>query len=203
MSWYYTYYIGGLTKDGKIIPLGMYDREGKIHPAIEKSRSFASDLHEQFSPITKDMVSEEFEKEFSYEDYTGKKKLDLTYMSYLPINELGPTDYIRKGYFLIEDVRQYEEDGETWDLFYDYLTPQVYAAKLENELKFGPPQKEYDAAGEEYTPHSVRDYMYYAYPNYDSREYEASRIIDAAYMICDEYAAKKKGLTLVAILSQG
>ena len=203
MSWYYTYYIGGLTKDGKIIPLGMYDREGKIHPAIEKSRSFASDLHEQFSPITKDMISEEFEKEFSYEDYTGKKVLDLTYLSYLPLKDLGSTDYIRKGYFLIEDVRQYEEDGETWDLFYDWLTPQVYAVKLENELKFGPPQKEYDVEGEDCTPHSVRDYMYYAYPNYDSREYEASRIIDAAYMICDEYDAKERGLTLVAILSQG
>lgn len=203
MSWYYSYYIGGMTKEGKIIPLGMYDRDGKIHPAIEKSRSFASDLHEEFNPITKDMVSEEFEKEFSYEDYTGEKKLDLTYMSYLPLKELGSTDYIRKGYFLIEDVKQYEADGDTWDLFYDHMTTQIYVAKLENELRFGPPPKEYDVERDEYIPHPVRDYMYYAYPNYESREYEASRIIDAANMICDEYDAKEKGLTLVAILSQG
>ena len=203
MSWYYSYYIGGLTKDGKIIPLGMYDREGKIHPAVEKSRSFASDLHEEFCAITQEMVSEEFEKEFSYEDYTDSKKLDLTYLSYLPLKELGSADYIRKGYFLIEDVKQYEADEDTWDLFYDHLTPQVYAAKLENELKFGPPQKQYDAEGEEYTPHSVRDYMYYAFPDYQSKEYEVYRIKEAADMICHEYDAKQKGLTLVAILSQG
>ena len=203
MSWYYTYYIGGMTNDGKIVPLGMYDRNGKIHSVVEKSRSFASDLHEMFLPIFHDMVSEELEQEFSYTDYDGSRKFDLTYMSYLPIKDLGSDDFIRKGYYLIEDVKQFEENEDTEELFYDHLTPQVYAAQLENELKFGPPQTQYDVEGYPYTPHSVRDYMYYAYPDYNSREYEVHMIREAAYMLYDEYNAAQKGLTLVAILSQG
>ena len=167
MSYYYNYYIG-YKKDGKVYPWGPYDAEGKIQPMVSRSRSFASDLHEDFYTVKDEMISDELRKDFEYTDYNGKKYFDV---KYLPEKELPAGSYIKTGYFLISDVKAYEE-GEYFDGFYDRLSPEVYAAKLQHEMMFGKNQPEKDDEGNEYTEPNASDYMFYAYPDYNSKEYE-------------------------------
>ena len=205
MSYYYTYYIGYLDDEKKIHPLGPYDNTGKLHRIISRSRSFASDLHEDFIHISKDMVSDDFMDEFSYSDYDENgnevKKIDLNYYKYLPINELGSGDYIKTGYYLIEDANRYRKEGYDFfgGMFYDHIVPEVYLAMVENELKFGKPGIKTDEFGRKYTPHSAADYMYFVYPDYYCREYEVSVIKNMAEVL-DQYDQIK---SLVVILSEG
>lgn len=105
-------------------------------------------------------------------------------LTYLMLSELLTESYIRKGYFLIRDVVLYEEGGvETDELFYDRISPSVYAAMMKNEITFGKPEDEYDAEGEKIEHHSARDYMYYACPDYFSMEYEAEMLRVTAGML--------------------
>ncbi len=106
MSWYYDYYICRKSKDdGKIYPFGPFDYNGKFFPALSRSRSFASDLHEYFRDIStsneRKQISEELIKkiheglsETDYEEfYEGS---DHYFWSYLSYEELPKGDYIKK-----------------------------------------------------------------------------------------------------------
>lgn len=171
MSYYYNYYIG-YEKDGKFYPLGPYDDRGKLKSALSISRSFASDLHDDFLWVKEEQISDELRKEFEYESFDGERTMNLKYLGF---QNLPCGSFIKKGYFLIEDIKCYEARKEVsvWDIFYDYLSPEVYVAKAQNEAKFGPPKKKYDEFGDDITEHSAADYMFYAYPDYESKEYEA------------------------------
>ena len=182
MSYYYQYYIGYEdTQTGIIYPYGPYNCQGKLKPIVEKSRSFASDLYNEFVPIPSGCVSTELRKEFEYEDWQGNKQIDV---KYLKIDNLPDGDYIIKGYFPIDDVQAWEQ-GECSDLFYHMISPLVYAEKMRNELTFGKNQPKKDIEGEEYTELNASDYMYYAAPNYCSKEYEVSLIREAVNMLYD------------------
>lgn len=171
MSYYYSYYVGyrDINSD-KIYPLGPYSSKGKLCSALCRSSSFASDLYEDFLYIKDSQISDELRNEFEYESYNGTKEIKV---KYLPVKDLPTDSYISTGYFLISDVEAYENDRYSFEGFYDKLTPQVYATKLENQLKFGPNKPKTDDFGSTYTEHDASDYMFYAYPNYESREYEA------------------------------
>lgn len=169
MSYYYNYYIG-YRKDGKFYPWGPYDAEGNLKPIVSKSASFASDLHESFSLIKEEEVSEELRKKFEYKDWHGKEVLEK--IKYCSVDHLPQGSFIKTGYFLINEVKAYEKE-EWFEGFSDILSPQVYAAKMAHEMTFGKNQPEKDAEGFEYTEPNASDYMYYAYPDYDSEEYEA------------------------------
>ena len=183
MSWYYSYYICRKEKEnGKLYPFGPFDYKGDFFDALEKSRSFASKLYESFYDIRsaedRHMISEELLRAvhggLSDDDYKKFYEGGGYYCwSYLPYNELPKGDYIRKGYCLIEDIACYEDEDNYFDGFYDWLTPEIYAKKLDNELKFGAPKPEKDSFGEEYTPHSMREYSFYRWVDYESPEYEA------------------------------
>ncbi|MBR2555070.1 MAG: hypothetical protein IKE94_09445 [Aeriscardovia sp.] len=175
MSYYYDYYIG-YKYNGKIYPWGVYDAKGRIHPAVSKSRSFASDLHERFSYVKEEEFSDELRKEFEYEYWDSDKRY-MPEVKWLSINQLPSTDYIKRGYCLISDVKAYEEDRDWFEGFYDVISPNVYAALLDKELKFGKNQPQKDCEGEEYTEPNASDYMFYAYPDYKSEEYESFLII--------------------------
>jgi len=199
MSYYYNYFIGYIL-EGKIYPLGPYTANGKRRDVVSRSRSFASDLHEDFYVIRDEMISDELRKDYEYETYEGEKEMPK--LKYLRVSELPKESYIRKGYFLIKDVVLYEEgDGDSDELFYDRISPSVYAGMMKNEITFGKPEDEYDAEGEKIEHHSARDYMYYAYPDYFSREYEAEMLRVTAGML-DEYDLPK-GSELVVIEDEG
>lgn len=192
MSYYYNYYLGYI-KDKKFYPLGPFDCFGNLKPVVSRSSSGASDLHERFWPMRKDQASDELKKHFEYENWDGEKVLQV---KFLAMNELPSTDFVKTGYFLIEDVKAYEKqkaDGSYWnfDGFFDVVDPVTYVAMVKNEVIFGLPNPTKDDFGNEYTPHSARDYMYYAYPDYESEEYEAS-LIQAAFRSLENYGDLKK-----------
>ena len=186
MSWYYDYYICRKSKDdGKIYPFGPFDYNGNFFPALSRSRSFASDLYEYFRDIRtsneRKMISEELIKniykelsESDYEEFYGGS--GHYFWSYLSYEELPKGDYIKKGYCLIDDIECYEDTDSYFEGFYDWLTPEIYTRKLENEMKFGPPLPVKDEFGNDYTPHSMRDYSFYIWEDDKSQEYEAYTI---------------------------
>lgn len=181
MSYYYSYYVG-YKKDGKIYPLGPYNCRGQLWNLFSRSRSFASKLYEEFHEVTEDMISDELRKAFEYTDWNGNK---VCRVKFLPKDDLPKGSYIKSGYFLIKDVQEYEETNDSEGLFFDHISPEIYAAKLDHEMKFGknPPQK--DAEGFEHQEPSASDYMFYAYPDWDSAEYEADFIREFAYHFVD------------------
>lgn len=200
MSWYYTYYIGVLNKEGKLYPFAPYDKDGKLYHVLENSRSFEYGLHESFLPIKEEMVTEEFKKQFPY--YEEEKSL----YTFAYVKDLGSSEYIKDGYFLIDDVEEYVRTKDSYDIFYDRLSPIAYAAKLLNEKTLGEPIKEANEdEDDEYSDrkHPASDYMYFAYPDYYCKEYHASIIKTVLDMVCDSYDMEEKELTPVIILTQG
>ena len=164
MSYYYNYYIG-YKKDNKIYPFAPYDANGKFYSIISKSRSFASNLYEDFYHVKEEQISDELRKIFSYKNYNNEEVVEV---KYLPVKDLPKGSFIKTGYFLIDEVERYERTEEI-DVFSTPLTPQIYAAKFQNEVMFGK-KKSND---EECVEYNASDYMYYAYPDYNSKEYEA------------------------------
>lgn len=164
MSWYYDYYIGKKVND-KIELIGPYDNEGKIHPIFERSRSFASSLKDRF---------------YSYNGEELKDKLWSDLIKILPYRELPKTDFVKTGYFLVDDVEEYlKNGGDSYDLFYDRLDPQTYAEKLKTEIILGKPEPQKDEEGYEIEVHGCMDYMFFAYPDYNCEGYEALLIYNA------------------------
>jgi len=205
MSWYYNYYLG-YKKDGKIYPLGVYDNEGKIHSVLDKSRSFASDLWEMFCPLDDEEASEELKNAFSWY-FNPENQPYRQYIQALPLSELPKDDYFNRGYFLMKDVEAYLRTHDAEDLFYDKLSPEIYAARLLAEAAEGKAairaargdgdEDEVEGRAE----HLATDYMYFSYPDYDSREYES--FIIKTFASAYEHKSIYDGLEIMVILTQG
>lgn len=200
MSWYYTYYIGIKRQDGKIHLLGMYDGSGRLFPVVEKSRSFESGFSDKFRRIKQEEVSDELKDKFNWNIENG-------YCKVLPFNEIGNTDYIKRGYFLIEDVNTYisgehENAVDLGELFVDYLEPTAYAGKMLAE-RCGIIKYRHVDDDEECEPqwHSYTDYMYFAYPSYGSAEYDAFLVEQACCML-EDYT-NNKAEDMYVILTEG
>ena len=196
MSYYYNYYVG-YKLDSKIYPLGPFDNKGELRAAISDSRSFASPLHRRFYEIQESEVSDELRAAFEEEDWQGKKTLGT--IKYLPVDELPKGSFIKSGYFLINDVKAYEAKGKWFEGFYDTVSPIVYAAMAEKELKFGKNQPKKDEEGFEYTEPNASDYMYYTYPDYHCEEYDAFILREVCSMLEDLSSSS----TLVIIETEG
>ena len=216
MSYYYTYYLGYEDKDGKVYPLGPYDYYKHLCPVICRSRSFASKLYNRFSAIEKDKASEELKKEFPYEFEDEDKDSKFCSIKKIDLENLPKKSFIKKGYYLIQDVKRYENYLESDDvnaelpdgLFFETITPTVYANMLTSELLLNQGQQIISVVGDkeegeeepEYVEpqHSAGDYMFYAFPDVSSEEYEAYILKEAA-MSFDRYDGKK----IVVLLIEG
>ena len=198
MSYYYDYYVG-YKLDDKIYPLGPFDNKGKLKPVISDSSSFASPLHQRFYEIRESEVSDEFRANFEWEDWQGKKTLGT--VKYLPVDELPTGNFVKSGYFLIDDVKAYEAKDVWFVGFYDTVSPVVYAAMAEKELKFGKNQPKKDEEGFEYTEPNASDYMFYVYPDYKCEEFDAFMLRRAASAL--EPYDVSEGMELVIIESEG
>lgn len=186
MSWYTNFYVCYQTSDGKIYPYGPFDYQGDFKCIHYTSRSFTTDLKEYFEPVSKDQVSQEFiDAVFNIEiddDY------DLSqYWGICPLDALPSGDFIKIGYYLIDDIQKYQEDNSTENLFYDHLDPLTYNMKSQNELKFGKPTETEDEWGNKYIPHSCADYALFSYADYDCKEYEVHKIKTIVYGMYDTY----------------
>lgn len=107
------------------------------------------------------------------------------WVSYINVSDLGSVDYVKRGYFLVDDIKQYVEGESAYDLFYDSMTELEYTMRSENEKKFGPPGEKEDCEGFKYTPHSCADYAYFSYPDYNSVQYASFLFKKAASMFDD------------------
>ena len=195
MSYYYNYYLG-YKYCGKMYVLGPFDNTGNLHAILSKSRSFASNLHEEFRNIHEDEISDDIRKHFEYrDDYTGKNIVDI---KVLPIKDLPSGDIIKRGYVLINDVKAYE-NGED-DVFYGVLSPTVYAAKADNERTFGKNPELTDEYGGKYHEPNASEYMYYAWVDRNSVEYESFLIKDY-YNTLVGYS--EDGIEYFVLLSEG
>ena len=208
MSWYITYYLASRDKETKkIYPLGPFDNNGKYYDVLCLSR--VSHLYDEYKYNTEevkfDELSDELIKALDPEgEYLTKEKYEERHsMPYeiLYYKDLGSSDYIKKGYVLIKDLENSEKD-DYFDEFYDVLSPEIYAKKLENELKFGPPKPQKDCEGYDITPHSVSEYTYHCWPDYDSYEYEISCIKKFMGIFLD-YPGLPDNLEPVLLISQG
>ncbi|MBP5564959.1 MAG: hypothetical protein J6X45_04470 [Lachnospiraceae bacterium] len=202
MSWYTTYYLGLQDKDKKIIPLGPYDNNHKLKSVISTSRSFTTDLKDLFYPIQDEMVTDELRAEFSCDIDTELRP----YFEYLPLKELPTGEWVKSGYYLLSDINTYlaslRDDNTYFEDFYDSLSSTEYAMKLENELKFGKPQPYIDADGWEVKEHACSEYAYFAYPDYECQEYEASLLRTVAGMLKESYNLED-GEQIVVIKTEG
>ena len=184
MSVYYDYYLAYMKK-GKLYPLGPFDRQQKLVSVIGKSQSFASNLKEDFYDCPEKLLGPELKEKFTTTDWNGKP---VVRAKYLKFDELTNESIVKRGYFLIDDVRKYEQSDYEYyidDLFYEYLSPTAYAAKAINEAKFGKPEVRYDCEGNAFPNYSAGDYMYYAYIDYNSKEYESAMIRNAVNMLIE------------------
>ena len=184
MSWYYRYYIGKKI-DGKIEIIGPYDNKGQLHPVLELSRSFASSLKDRF---------------IKSDDEELKERMKSDFVSLLPYNDLPKGSYIKTGYFLVEDVQYYLNTKSLDDIFYEKLSPEVYAEKLKIESVLGAPETKINEYGDEYKPYSCADYIYFAYPDYTSKEYEAFLIREMADIL-DPFLFE--GNDIVIVMTEG
>lgn len=168
MSYYYTYYLG-YKKDDKYHVLGPFDDSGKLCPVLIKSRSFASSLHDRFYCSEESDFDDKAKEYFSYDSYDGSRRMER--ISVLPLGELPSGSIIKTGYVLVSDVQAYEKGEE--DVFYDVLSPVVYSAKANNERMFGKNPEITDEYGDSYHEPNASEYMYYAWVDTRSEEYEA------------------------------
>lgn len=178
MSVYYNFYIGIQNKEtGKLehFPgLTYEDSESKkerAHQVLYRSRSFLPDnTLEYFNFVDLDKVDEVLKNTFTYEGWNGELANSDPHM--ITLNDLRSLslDYIKRGYFLVEDVDAYEKmkykDPE--DLFYDTVSAVTYANMCAKNVQT---TTEKDDEGYEYVKHGWTDYMYYAYPDTNCKEY--------------------------------
>lgn len=171
MSFDYYFYLGKRSEDGQIETVGPYNRCGKLLP-MEWLCDTTYDLMDYFRKMRDDEISDSIKKDLPAYGCDDNERFTSLYVCSFSV--LPKDDYIKSAYYLIKDVDVYMKEGYKgyWDdLFYDYMTPEIYMAKAANEMKFGPPRYREDEFGNDVTPHSCGDYMYFTFPDYQSKEY--------------------------------
>lgn len=131
--------------------------------------SFAYDIDEELYECSENEFSEEMRKAFYTRDWNNNKVFDrtlkcITFEEFFKLND----DYIKKGFFLVDDVAEYEKTGDSEGLFYTCASPLEYANLASKQIKRS---TEKDEEGFEHIKYGWEDYMYYAYPEYQCKEY--------------------------------
>jgi hypothetical protein len=172
-----------------------------------RSGSFIDrDFTNCFWGVRKEDCDEEMQKAFTFTNWEDKEEFDDN-LGIMDLSELRAIDseYIKRGYFLVQDVSKYEEDPssiDNEDLFWDKVSPTVYTNMCLKQIKT---HQEKDDAGIEYTVHGYEDYMYYAYPDYDGKEYlvHLLQVILNSYEDGIEFLDEFKNKTIVLLQNYG
>lgn len=206
MSYYYNYYVGQRNKETcKFTTVAPYDADGKPMCLLWKSRSFASDLHEDFNPI----CSKEMEDRLkSFSCFVPSSMTDEDYdngyykVKYMPYNEFQLSEPFRKGYVLTDDVISYSNDVgcDFSDYARDILTPEQYAAFAHSYMTAKKTRIVYDPANDEDIECTPSDYMLFNWVDYDGRQYEQWCITN---IISSLDISPDKGYELVILETEG
>ena len=186
------------TEDGKIYPLGPFSHDGKLCSVLEKSRSFASDLHERFyCADPKDVAVELYEKLYSdhylnelknprqidsfekarYKAIFGEEPEDEAEMTYekrlaanMRIKYLPICELPNVDFIKKGYVLASQVTPENWDGdFYPILDPHVYAEKLKTSI-FAKKCKSDDESDED--EYDITDFIYHEWVDPNCEEYE-------------------------------
>lgn len=219
------------SKSGfKFFALGPFDYNGCLMNVLSRSRNGSSDLHNDFYVLDAHEMSDQLKKAYLTTCDDDPKTWDISKydddyfqkeMRWLPLSSLPKGEYLKSGYYLISDVSRYEEEKDRngyvydFDGFHERITPVVYAAKLQAEIISNSGkiavrerdnnncvnEEEADCSDED-TGHRASDYCFYAYPDYDSKEYEASVIRDVVSLF--QYASRlPKNAEIVILETEG
>ena len=162
MSWYYSYYPCIRHKDGTIDIMGVFDKDGFAHPCLCNSRSFEYGLHEEFVDIQLSNLTNDSIKALRINlDEWDEVERNNPYMSYCAYHDLPSGSYIKSGYFLVEDIDNYEEwlnnPSDIWfDGFYEKISTQHYMNLLQH------------------APKEALKYAFYMYADKECKEYHSS-----------------------------
>ena len=161
MSTYYSFYIGYKTKDGKYHAYGPFDKFIKLCPVLTKSRSFISNLHHEFAKIEVDEMDYYLESQFT-DSVDNKEKYSILY--YLTFDKLPDGDYLKRGYYDINEVTECLKYDE-FD-FSDYYTIEEYAARLSQAISSNNSEE----------VERLKKYVYFSYPDTHCEEYDSAII---------------------------
>jgi len=165
MSTSYSFYIGYTEEGSKVIhPYGPFNNFNKLYPIFTKSRSFISDIYTEFSKTDIDELDDKLKEEFTYHsDLTDKIENNLYY---LDIDNLPSSDFMKDGYFPVEDIASYFEERESeYDEFYysDKISSESYSIQLEVAVK----------SDNKETIERLKGYTYFRYPDFNCIEYDS------------------------------
>ncbi len=172
MNIYQIAYYLGYRKEDKIYPLGPFNEKGKLKPILLRSYDTLHSFDCEKVEVTDSEFSEELYKEFECDGDKRKNKRYHVPLKKIMLKDLPEGSFISRGFFPVNEVNDYEKSDGTKRCFYDFKTPSVYAELLKNEIQLGKKTHEYDEY-EQVNYHYATDYMYYAYPDYSSKYYEA------------------------------
>ena len=197
MSVYYDYFLGYQKEDNKIYPLGIYDCFNKIHPVYSHTRSMGNGLDNYFWDLPKEKCSTEL-KEALRLDFDEDNPFGWLGVRYLTLDEMPDGNFLKTGYFLIEDIQRFLKNKDTYELG-ECLTDNEYLMKLENEIKFGEPYVDKDE--KEYT-YNCRDYYKFSYIDYHSKNYISHiiRSIAEQYEYVDDISKNKYKMVVVLLI---
>lgn len=183
MSTYYSFYVGYEAQDGKIHTFGPYDRTRKIRPIVERSRSFIPyDFTESFHRLFEDKMADDLKEDFTYtytikelnpetgefEDKEETGREDSIYVAHL--NQLPNTNYMIYGYFPMDEIMDYVNN----DNKYDYYFSNKYDVE-----EFGFVLKSAIDKGDKEEIDRLKNYQFFSYPDYSSKEYLSNFIYEA------------------------
>lgn len=171
MSTYYFFYLGYKDDDGVFRGLGPYEKtkEGKfeIAPLYDCTRTYSGRIDDDFVfTENKEQIGKEIEKISTYHGFLSEKNYTkLYYITYRELCSLASGGGVRTGFVDKDMVNAYELNKQNGDYtpFCEYefecLSPLVYA---------------------NLTPEEQKDYVYYTWFDYYSKDYLASQILTVA-----------------------
>ncbi len=178
MSYYYTYYLGKReTATGRVSLAGPYDEKGHVVSLMSKSRSFASDLHEDMLPLAEEEMAEDVREQFTYEDWKGNKVLDT--VKSMPFAALSGKTPFKCAYVPAFDVIDQNDTDDDDEIYYsDKLNDAQYATLCAASVRGSAAGKRtierYDLEMGEYKGMELgpEDYVRHMWVDTTSREYE-------------------------------
>lgn len=179
MSLYYSFYVGyTLRGEDSIFHLyGPYDRYHRLLPILVKDRVSTGDLHEAFHKLTFDQVDEELKERFSYKiSNHADPVIDLFYLDSSELSKMSD-NFIKDGYFSIQDIETYLQDTTEGFYFRDRLSCVGYSKLLSNAVRNNN-QSEIER---------LQNFEYFCYPDYLSKEFAVFILKEALKTTFDEY----------------
>lgn len=176
MSTYYDFTVALLDKKTnklEFFPGVTYEDGDVVRPRSIHYRSSSFMPRDYFynymHPVSEDMLTEELRAAFTVEGWNGQDHLleSIHWISYDEFMKCN-SNYIKTGYFLVEDVKAFLQGADTEELFYDNLPAAVYADMCARKISA---REVEDSEGCKHVQRGWEDYMYFAYPDLDGEAY--------------------------------